>query len=185
MSRPWWTKWASPTKEQWAYANAYHRAEEYAKKRGALRSPPKKKQPGRRVALMPAPVAGPSAAPFGRMQSAPLPSQKTWMEMMERLESKYGPKKGKTKRRRRRRRKKKVKTVKKKRPSKKAQRAFRAELQGMVKRWKSVSLDTTLRQLVQAFPQAAHALKVWPKRSSLHSTVGRVPGSKRKLNTFL
>ena len=55
----------------------------------------------------------------------------------------------------------------------------------MVKRGKSVSLDTTLRQLVQAFPQADHALKVWPKRSSLYSTVGRVPGSKRKLNTFL
>ena len=127
MSRPWWDKLASPTKEQWAYANAYHRAEEYAKKRGALRSPPKKKV----------------------------------------------------------RRKKKVKTVKKKWPSKKAQRAFRAKLRGMVKRGKSVSLDTTLRQLVQAFPQADHTLKVWPKRSSLHSTVGRVPGSKRKLNTFL
>ena len=138
----------------------------------------------RRVALMPAPVAGPLAAPFGRMQSAPLPSQKTWMEMMERLESKYGPKKGKTKRRRRRR-KKKVKTVKKKRPSKKAQRAFRAKLRGMVKRGKSVSLETTLRRLVQLFPQADHTLKVWPKRSSLHSTVGRVPGTKRKLNTFL
>ena len=55
----------------------------------------------------------------------------------------------------------------------------------MVKRGKSVSLDTTLRQLVQAFPQADHTLKVWPKRSSLNSTVGRVPGSKRKLNTFL
>ena len=132
----------------------------------------------RRVALMPAPVAGPLAAPFGRMQSAPLPSQKTWMDMMERLETKYGPKKGK--------RKKKVKKVKKKkRPSKKAQRAFRAKLRGMVKRGKSVSLDTTLRRLVQAFPQADHTLKVWPKRSSLHSTVGRVPGSKRKLNTFL
>ena len=180
MSRPWWDKWASPTKEQWAYANAYHRAEEYAKKRGALRSPPKKKQPGRRVALMPAPVAGPLAAPFGRMQSAPLPSQKTWMDMMERLETKYGPKKGK---RKKVRRKKKVK--KKKRPSKKAQRAFRAKLRGMVKRGKSVSLDTTLRRLVQAFPQADHTLKVWPKRSSLHSTVGRVPGSKRKLATFL
>ena len=180
MSRPWWTKLASPTKEQWAYANAYHRAEEYAKKRGALRSPPKKKQPGRRVALMPAPVAGPLAAPFGRMQSAPLPSQKTWMEMMGRLEAKYGPKKGK---RKKVRRKKKVK--KKKPPSKKAQRAFRAKLRGMVKRGKSVSLDTTLRQLVQLFPQADHTLKVWPKRSSLHSTVGRVPGSKRKLTTFL
>ena len=42
--QPWWEKLASPTKQQWAYANAYHRAEEYAKKRGALRSPPKKKQ---------------------------------------------------------------------------------------------------------------------------------------------
>ena len=132
----------------------------------------------RRVALMPAPLA----APFGRMQAAPLPSQKTWMDMMERLEAKYGPKKGKTKRRRR---KKKVKTVKKKPPSKKAQRAFRAKLRGMVKRGKSVTLDRTLCQLVQAFPQADHTLKVWPKRSSLHSTVGRVPGSKRKLNTFL
>ena len=127
MSRPWWTKWASPTKEQWAYANAYHRAEEYAKKRGALRSPPKKKV----------------------------------------------------------RRKKTVKTVKRKRPSKKAQRAFRAKLRGMVKRGKSVSLDTTLRRLVQAFPQADHTLKVWPKRSSLNSAVGRAPGSKRKLATFL
>ena len=134
----------------------------------------------RRVALMPAPLARPLAAPFGRMQSAPLPSQKTWMDMMERLEAKYGPKKGK-----RKKKVKKVKTIKKKRPSKKAQRAFRAKLRCMVKRGKKVSLDTTLRQLVQAFPQADHALKVWPKRSSLHSTVGRVPGSKRKLNTFL
>ena len=134
----------------------------------------------RRVALMPAPLAGPLAAPFGRMQSAPLPSQKTWMDMMERLEAKYGPKKGKRKKKVR-----KKKKVKKKRPSKKAQRAFRAKLRGMVKRGKSVSLDTTLRRLVQAFPQADHTLKVWPKRSSLHSTVGRVPGSKRKLNTFL
>ena len=138
----------------------------------------------RRVALMPAPVAGPLAAPFGRMQSAPLPSQKTWMDMMERLEAKYGPQAKRTKTKKRKK-KKKVKTVKKKRPSKKAQRAFRAKLRGMVKRGKSVSLDTTLRRLVQAFPQADHTLKVWTKRSSLHSTVGRVPGSKRKLNTFL
>ena len=135
----------------------------------------------RRVALMPAPLA----VPFGRMQTAPLLSQKTWMDMMERLEAKYGPQAKRTKTKRRRRKKKKVKTVKKKRPSKKAQRAFRAKLRGMVKRGKSVSLDTTLRRLVQAFPQADHTLKVWPKRSSLHSTVGRVPGSKRKLNTFL
>ena len=139
----------------------------------------------RRVALMPAPVAGPLAAPFGRMQSAPLPSQKTWMDMMGRLEAKYGPKKGKRKKKVRRKKVKKVKRVKKKRPSKKAQRAFRAKLRGMVKRGKSVSLETTLRRLVQLFPQADHTLKVWPKRSSLHSTVGRVPGSKRKLNTFL
>ena len=130
-----------------------------------------------RVALMPAPLA----APFGRMQTAPLPSQKTWMDMMERLEAKYGPQAKRTKKRK----KKKVKKIKEKRPSKKAQRAFRAKLRGMVKRGKSVSLDTTLRQLVQAFPQADHALKVWPKRSRFHSTVGRVPGSKRKLNTFL
>ena len=135
----------------------------------------------RRVALMSALMAS-----FGRMQTAPLPSQKTWMNMMERLETKYGSQVKRTKTGKRRKKKvKKVKTVKKKRPSKKAQRAFRAKLRGMVKRGKSVSLDTTLRQLVQAFPQADHTLKVWPKRSSLHSTVGRVPGSKRKLNTFL
>ena len=133
----------------------------------------------RRVALMPALVSAPLAAPFGRMQSAPLLSQKTWMDMMERLETKYGPKKKKVKR------KVKRKKVKKRRPSKKAQRAFWAKLRGMVKRGKSVTLDTTLRRLVQAFPQADHALKVWPKRSSLVSTVGRVPGSKRKLTTFL
>ena len=136
----------------------------------------------RRVALMPAPLA----APFGRMQSAPLPSQKTWMDMMERLEAKYGPQAKRTKTKRRKKKKvKKVKKIKKKRPSKKAQRAFLAKLRGMVKRGKNVSSDTTLLQLVQAFPQADHALKVWPKRSSLNSTVGRVPGSKRKLNTFL
>ena len=132
----------------------------------------------RRVALMLTPLA----ALFGRMQTALLPSQKTWMDVMGRLEAKYGPQ---TKRTKTKRRRKKVKTVKKKRPSKKAQRAFRAKLRGMVKRGKSVSLDTTLRQLVQAFPQADHTLKVWPKRSSLNSTVGRVPGSKRKFNTFL
>ena len=137
----------------------------------------------RRVALMPAPLAGPSAAPFGRMQSAPLPSQKTWMDMMGRLEAKYGPKKGKRKKVKKVRKKKRP--AKKKRPSKKAQRTFRAKLRGMVKRGKSVTLDMTLRRLVEAFPQADHALKVWPKRSSLYSTVGRVPGAKRKLNTFL
>ena len=136
----------------------------------------------RRVALMSAPLA----ASFGRMQTAPLPSKKTRMNMMERLETKYGSQAKRTKTKKRRKKKvKKVKTVKKKRPSKKAQRAFRAKLRGMVKRGKSVRLDTTLRQLVQDFPQADHTLKVWPKRSSLHSTVGRVPGSKRKLNTFL
>ena len=28
QTQPWWEKLASPTKQQWAYANAYHRAEE-------------------------------------------------------------------------------------------------------------------------------------------------------------
>lgn len=120
------------------------------------------------VALMPAPLA----APFGRLQSAPLPSQKTWMNMMQRLEAKYDPQAKLTRNKKRRKTKKRPA---KKRPSKKA----------LVKRGKSVTLGTTLRPLVQAFPQADHALKVWPKRSSLVSTVGRVPGSKHKLNTFL
>jgi len=32
----WWEKLASPTKKQWAYANAFHRAEDYVWQRGAL-----------------------------------------------------------------------------------------------------------------------------------------------------
>ena len=53
QTQPWWEKLASPTKQQWAYANAYHRAEEYAKQRGALRSPPKKKPQRRRAGRHP------------------------------------------------------------------------------------------------------------------------------------
>ena len=53
QTQPWWEKLASPTKQQWAYANAYHRAEEYAKKRGALRPPPKIKQQRRRAGRHP------------------------------------------------------------------------------------------------------------------------------------
>lgn len=104
--------------------------------------------------------------------------------MMERLEAKYGRRK-RTKKKTRRRKKKKARKGKKKKPSKKAQRAFRAKMRGMVKRGKSVVLETSLRRLMQRFPQADHALKVYPKRGSLYSTVGRVPGAKRKLNTFL
>ena len=106
------------------------------------------------------------------------------MDMMERLEAKYGPQAKRKRTKKKRRKVKKKRPAKKKRPSKKTQRAFRANLRGMVKRGKSVTLDTTLRRLVQAFPQADHALKVWPKRPSLYSTVDRVPGSKRKLNTY-
>ena len=70
QTQPWWEKLASPTKQQWAYANAYHRAEEYAKKRGALRSPPKKKQ--RRRARRHPP-----------MRKKKPPKQKTCMTLME------------------------------------------------------------------------------------------------------
>ena len=68
--QPWWEKLASPTKQQWAYANAYHRAEEYAKKRGALRSPPKKKQRRR-------------AGRHPPMRKKKPPKQKTCMTLME------------------------------------------------------------------------------------------------------
>ena len=138
----------------------------------------------RRIALMPAAPSGPtmpSAPPAGGLRTTPLPSQKTWTAMMERLEAKYGRRK-RTKKPRRRKKKRKPK---KKKPSKKAQRAFRAKMRGMVKRGKSVVLETSLRDLMQRFPQADRALKVYPKRGSLYSTVGRVPGAKRKLNTFL
>lgn len=134
----------------------------------------------RRIALIPAPLTAPAAAtlpPAMGLRNSPLPSQKTWTTMMERLEAKYGQRKRKVK--------KKKTNPKKKAPSRKARQAFRAKLRGMVKRGKSVLLETSLRQLMQAFPQAEHGLKVYPKRSSLYSTVGRVPGSKRKLNTFL
>lgn len=139
----------------------------------------------RRIALMPAAPSGPtmpSAPPAGGLRTTPLPSQKTWTAMMERLEAKYGRRK-RTKKPRRRKKKKARKG--KKKPSKKAQRAFRAKMRGMVKRGKSVGVETSLRRLMQRFPQADHALKVYPKRGSLYSTVGRMPGAKRKLNTFL
>ena len=71
QTQPWWEKLASPTKQQWAYANAYHRAEEYAKKRGALRSPPKKKQQRRRAGRHPP------------MRKKKPPKQKTCMTLME------------------------------------------------------------------------------------------------------
>ena len=138
----------------------------------------------RRIALMPAAPSGPampSAPPAGGLRTTPLPSQKTWTAMMERLEAKYG----RRKRTKKTRRRKKKKPKKKKKPSKKAQRAFRAKMRAMVKRGKSVGVETSLRRLMQRFPQADHALKVYPKRGSLYSTVGRVPGAKRKLNTFL
>ena len=71
QTQPWWEKLASPTKQQWAYANAYHRAEEYAKKRGALRSPRKKKQQRRRAGRHPP------------MRKKKPPKPKTCMTLME------------------------------------------------------------------------------------------------------
>ena len=71
QTQPWWDKLASPTKQQWAYANAYHRAEEYAKQRGALRSPPKKKQQRRRAGRHPP------------MRKKKPPKPKTCMTLME------------------------------------------------------------------------------------------------------
>ena len=70
QTQPWWEKLASPTKQQWAYANAYHRAEVYGKKRGALRSPPKKKQRRR-------------AGRHPPMRKKKPPKQKTCMTLME------------------------------------------------------------------------------------------------------
>ena len=71
QTQPWWEKLASPFKQQWAYANAYHRAEEYAKQRGALRSPPKKKQQRRRAGRHPP------------MRKKKPPKPKTCMTLME------------------------------------------------------------------------------------------------------
>ena len=142
----------------------------------------------RRIALMSAAPSGPtmpSAPPAGGLRTTPLPSQKTWTTMMERLEAKYGRRKKTSKKKKKNKKNKKPSKKKKKTPSKKAQRAFRAKMRGMVKRGKSVGVETSLRRLMQRFPQADHALKVYPKRGSLYSTVGRVPGAKRKLNTFL
>ena len=94
----WWGKLASPTKEQWDYANAMHAAEEKARKkrRRASRHPPTTPQKGPgRVALQSVPLP----AIFMTFQGVPLPSQKTWENMIGRLEKKHGAghRKGKTK----------------------------------------------------------------------------------------
>ena len=83
----------------------------------------------RRVMLQPA--AGPSPllqnAP---LQNAPLPSQKTWTDMMSRLKKKYGPRKKKTKRRAEKKAyqsKLRAMTL----PTKTEQKAYQARLRGM------------------------------------------------------
>ena len=47
----WWEKLASPTKEQWAYANTFHRAEAKQRRR-AGRHPPMKRKPAMTKAKM-------------------------------------------------------------------------------------------------------------------------------------
>ena len=48
----WWEKLASPTKEQWAYANAFHRAEAKQRRRAGRHPPMKKRKPAMTRAKM-------------------------------------------------------------------------------------------------------------------------------------
>ena len=57
----------------------------------------------------------PAAGPSPMLQNAPLPSQKTWTDMMSRLENKYGRRKKKTKRR----------------PNRAEKKAYQSKLRGM------------------------------------------------------
>ena len=159
----------------------------------------------RRVMLQPA--AGPSPL----LQDAPLPSQKTWTDMMSRLIKKYG------------KRKKRIQPANKKKayqaklramilppiqpankkkayqaklramtlPTKAEQKAYQARLRGMTlpaqrgRKKRTTSLDLSLLNVVQAFPGSNKILKVYPNRSSLNSLVNRMPGAKKKVATFL
>ena len=160
----------------------------------------------RRVMLQPA--GGPSPL----LQIAPLPSQKTWTDMMSRLKKKYGrPKK---KRIQPANKKKayqaklramilpKIQPANKKKayqaklramtlPTKTEQKAYQARLRSMTlpaqrgRKKRTTSLDLSLLNVVQAFPGADKILKVYPNRSSLNSLVNRMPGAKKKVATFL
>ena len=67
----WWEKLASPTKKQWAYANTYHKAEEYARQRGALAQ---KKKQRRRATRHP---------PMRKKKKTPAKKQKTCLTLLE------------------------------------------------------------------------------------------------------
>ena len=145
----------------------------------------------RRVMLQPA--AGPSPL----LQNAPLPSQKTWTDMMSRLKKKYGKRKKRTIQPANKKKayqaklramilppiqpanKKKAYQAKLRAmtlPTKTEQKAYQAKLRGMTLpalrgKKRTTSLDLSLLNVVQAFPGANKIMKNYPNRSSLNSLV--------------
>ena len=136
----------------------------------------------RRVAFTSAPVPNPSPI----LKSKPLPSQKTWENMITRLETKYSKKEKKKKKKRR-------SSSKKRKQSKAQKKAYQAKLRSMVKKpvrprkavKKAVKLQMSLLDVMKRFPAAKTKRSINPNVSSLCSLVCGSQGAKRKLKTFV
>ena len=162
----------------------------------------------RRVALQSVygPIAGRSPTPI--LQNTPLPSQKTWMNMMSRLENKYGKQQKK---------KNQEKAVIDKEDQERAvvnssnhvsprskkglskhdalpvssdpggKKVYRSTVRAMTtkpQRRKKKTQNKSLLKLLQSFPGANRKIKVYPNRSSLCSTVCRAEGGKKEITHF-
>ena len=103
-------------------------------------------------------VAGPSPI----LQDAPPPSQKTWMDMMSRLENKYRQRKKKT----RKSRSSKKKKTRRRRPTRAQKKTYQTMLRSMTTKpqggKKTATVDISLLELVQAFPGANRKFQVYP-----------------------
>ena len=154
----------------------------------------------RRVTFQPAIRPG----PLPILQDAPLPSQKTWANMMSRLKNKYGRRKKRTIQPANKKKAyqaklramvlnpQKKKTI---RPANK-KKAYQAKLRAMVlkpPRKKAPSAKPprrkaqymSLQELVRSFPGANQKMRVYPNQSTLCSIACRAEGAKKKLHTFL
>ena len=134
----------------------------------------------RRVMLQPA--AGPSPI----LQDAPLPSQKTWLDMTSRLENKYGRSRKKEDTEKPLFQKDKDKASSSKQGGKK--KTYQSMLRGMTLKprrgKKTTSIDMSLLDVMQAFPGANKPLKVYPNQSTLNSLVSRAGGAKKNCPPF-
>ena len=121
-------------------------------------------------------VVGPSPI----LQDAPLPSQKTWIDMMSRLQNKYSQQRKKITRKSRSSKKKKTR----RRPTKAKKQTYQSILRSMTTKprrgKKTATVDLSLLELVQAFPGANRKLTVYLNRSSLCSIVCPAQGAKKQ-----